>query len=169
MKIIGNFTSCFIHEQGINELAFLQTANEPIGFFRPALAFSGLFSCGRQTANEPLRQGEPRAGRLDTPLANLSTALRESHIAMARKRMRRSQGKQPATSWIFSKTSELGTGVADVWPGPVRKKLKTAGQFTVRVANCVVNVVMAVGFGEMCAGFKRRVYRIAVVHAKSFK
>jgi len=95
-KIIGDFTSCFIHEQGINELAFLQTANEPIGFFRPELAFSGLFSCGRQTANEPLRQGEPRAGRLDTPLANLSTALRESHIAMARKRMRRSQGKQPA-------------------------------------------------------------------------
>jgi len=95
LKIIGNFTSCFIHEQSINELAFLQTANEPIGFFRPALAFSGLFSCGRQTANEPLRQGEPRAGRLDTPLANLSAALRESHIAMARERMRRSQGEQP--------------------------------------------------------------------------
>jgi len=34
-KIIGDFTSCFIHEQGINELAFLQTANEP------NLAFSG--------------------------------------------------------------------------------------------------------------------------------
>jgi len=80
-KIIGDFTSCFIHE-----LAFLQTANEPIGFFRPELAFSGLFSCGRQTANEPLRQGEPRAGRLDTPLANLSTALRESESGCVARR-----------------------------------------------------------------------------------
>ena len=44
-KIIGDFTSCFIHEQGINELAFLQTANEPIGFFRPFLeTFFGSFA-----------------------------------------------------------------------------------------------------------------------------
>jgi hypothetical protein len=54
-----------------------------------------LCSCDRQTANEPLRQGEPRAGQLDTPLANMSAALRESHSAMAKKRMRRSQGEQP--------------------------------------------------------------------------
>ena len=48
-------------------------------------------------------------------------------------------GVEVHLSWVFSKMSQLGTSVTEIWPCPVCQELQTTGEFTVCVADSMVS------------------------------